>query len=442
MRGQIIMIDHTTDEASATGRDSTRRLDRRTVLKAGAAAGITGLAGCSGGGGGDDTVTFGAIHLLSGFASVYGESAQLGYEMAREEINANGGIDGKEIEPLIYRDSEGSGPTGIEAARSLVEEENVDGLIGLDSSGVAQQVAPIAEQLQTPFMITHAATPFVTATEGENAVGNDYVFRDGVNLSQNVYGAAKIAERLDGQSWTTLGPNYAFGTQSWDYFKAFTQGLGLGYDYLDDVAAFPELGASDYTPQINKVLNGEPDGVVVSLWGSDLVTFINQAQDTAFFDEVDHVVLTLGAATDALRPLGSDIPDGLWAGTRYWFETPDTEANRTFVEAFVDRNDQQPSYNAHNAYVGLYLYKQAIEAAGSATADDVTGALEGMSTSAPIGEFSINPESHQAVLPAIWGQTAYSEELGLSRLDPVERIDAPPETIRSLLADSEYPAGV
>ena len=422
----------------------TGRVSRRTVLKTGATAstvGLTGLAGCSGGGG-NSTISFGSIHLLSGFASVYGESAQLGYEMAREEINADGGINGREIEPLIYRDSEGSGSTGIEAVRSLVNEENVDGLIGLDSSGVALQVAPIMEQLQTPLMITHAATPFVTATDGEDAIGNDYVFRDGVNLTQNIYGCAKMSESLDGTSWTTIGPNYAFGTQSWDYFKAFTQGLDLGYDYLDDTAAFPGLGANDYTPQINKVLDGDPDGVVVSLWGSDLVTFINQARGTDFFDQVDHVMLTLGAATDALRPLGSDMPDGILAGTRYWFETPDNEANNTFVEAFVERNDRQPSYNAQSAYVGLYLYKQAIEANGSVAADDITSGFESASMSAPVGELSINGVSNQATLPAVWGQTSYSEELGLSRLDPVERIETPPETLRSLLEDSDYPAGV
>lgn len=438
------MVNQARKAVSEMTDGSSAALGRRTFLKASGALGVgglTGLAGCSSGGDGD-TITFGAIHLLSGFASVYGESAKLGYEMAREEINEDGGIDGMEIEPLIYRDSEGDGPTGIESARSLVEEESVDGLVGLDSSGVAQQVAPVAEQLQTPLMITHAATPFVTAREGENAVGNDYVFRDGVNLSQNVYGAAKVAEQTDSTSWTTVGPNYAFGTQSWDYFKAFTSGLDLGFDYLDDTAAFPELGASDYSPHINKALNGDPDGIVVSLWGSDVVTFVNQAQDAGLFEQVDDVLLTLGAATDALRPLGDNMPDGVWAGTRYWFETPETETNQTFVENFVERNDQQPSYNAQNAYVALYLYKQAIESGGSTEAGDITSAFKGMTMDAPIGEFTISESSNQAVLPAVWGQTSYSEDLGMSRLDPVDRIDAPPETLRSLLEGSGYPAGV
>ncbi|GAA0655730.1 ABC transporter substrate-binding protein [Salarchaeum japonicum] len=419
--------------------------DRRDFLKASGvagAAGLTGFAGCMGGGG-DDTLTFGAIHLLSGFAAVYGESAQLGYEMAREEINENGGIDGSEIGEIVYRDSEGDGPTGVEAARSLVQEENVDGLLGLDSSGVALSVAPVIEQLQTPFMITHAATPFATATEGENAVGNDYVFRDGVNLAQNVYGSAVTASDTDATTWTTIGPNYAFGTQTWDYFKAFTQGMDLGYEYLDDATAYPELGASDFTPYINKVLNADPDGVITSLWGGDLITFINQAKNSNFFERIDNVLMTVGAATDVLRPMGNNMPDGLQAGTRYWFDAPDTEANNTFVENFRDRNDgRYPSYNAQNAYTALYLYKNAIEGAGSTNADDIIDQWDGMQYNAPVGEFTINSQSNQAVLPAVWGTTSYSEERGITLLDPVERIDAPADELRSLLEGTDLPAGV
>lgn len=438
---ELTMVDQETKFGNG-GFDST--VDRRTFLRTTGAvstAGIAGLAGC--GGGGSDSLTFGGIYLLSGFASVYGESAQLGLEMAREEINENGGIDSRKIDEIVYRDSTGDGPTAIEGARSLVEEENVDGIIGLDSSGVALSVAPVMKQLQTPIMITHAATPFVTAQEGKNAKGNDYVFRDGVNLAQNVYGAASTASELDGRSWTTIGPNYAFGTQTWDYFKGFTRGMDLGYDYLEDAKAYPELGAGDYNPYINKVLDADPDGVITSLWGSDLVTFINQAKESNFFEQIDHVLMTVGAATDALRPLGSDIPDGLWAGTRYWFQSPDTETNNSFVSAFRDRNDgRHPSYNAQNAYTGLYLYKKAIESAGSAATDDVIGEWEGMQHEAPVGEFTINAESHQAVLPAVWGQTSYSEELGVADLDPVNRIDAPASKLRSLLENTDLPAGV
>ncbi|WP_433629852.1 ABC transporter substrate-binding protein [Halomicrococcus sp. NG-SE-24] len=424
----------------------TPAVGRRDFLKAtGAGAAATSLAGPAVGlstAGQQGPLRFGAIYILSGFASVYGESAELGIEMAVDEINSQGGIDGREIGQVLFRDSEASASTAIQHARSLVQQDNVDGLIGLDSSGVALKVAPVVRQLRRPLMITHAATPFVTTQSGPNAQGNRYVYRDGVNLSQNLYGAANVARDLDAQSWTTIGPDYAFGHQTWDYFKAYTQGMDLGLNYMDGATAFPQLGASDFTPQINKVVNADPDAVVTSLWGGDLVTFLKQAQNTAFFDTVDNLLMTVGAATDVLQPLGSDMPDGLWAGTRYWFRAPQSDANDQFRQKFRNRYDQFPSYNAQNAYTGMYLYKKAIEQAGSAEPDAVVSQWQGMQHTGPVGQFTIDEQSHQAILPAVWGKTQYSQDLGISLLEPVRRIDAPADRLRSLLDGSDLPAGV
>lgn len=427
---------------------SGNHANRRSFLKATGAAGvvgITGLAGCSGAGKGGGPIKFGSIHLLSGFASVYGKSAQMGYQLAKEEINANGGINGRQIGDILYRDSEASPSTAVQHARSLVNSENVDLLMGLDSSGVALQVVPIMKQLKKPFMITHAATPFVTNPgEGERAKGNKYVFRDGVNLAQNLYGAAKTAGKTDASSWTTIGPNYAFGTQTWEYFKAYTKAMGLNYDYLEDATAYPQLGASDYKAHINKVIQADPDGVVTSLWGGDLITFLQQAKNTDFFKVVDELLMTVGAATDVLRPMGNNMPTGLWAGTRYWFLEPEIKANKQFRKKFMEKHPgRPPSYNAQDAYTALYLYKSAIEKAGSTETGAVIDALEGIEITAPVdSNLKINPKSHQAVLPAVWGKTARSQEWDVAVLDPVNRLPAPASKLRDLLSGSSWPAGV
>lgn len=432
-----------TNERIEQRNSLTATFDRRTFVKT-AAAGATGvsLAGCLGGNGsGDGMLTFGGIFLRSGFASVYGESAERGIEMAVEEINEDGGIDGREVEVLL-RDGEGSPDTAIRHAQSFVDEDEVDGLIGLDSSGVALQVAPLMEQLQTPFIITHAATPYVTAREGDRAVGNDYVFRASQNLAQNIHGAAHVAADLDGETWTTVGPDYAFGHDTWDYFRAFMNGMGADVEFLEDGVTFPGLGSDDFTPHIRRLQQAEPDGVITSLWGGDLITFIDQAKDAGFFDTIDHFMMTVGAATDVLGPMGDGMPDGLWAGTRYWFLSPDSSENQTFREAFSDRYDRMPSYNAEGAYRGMYLYKQAIEENGSADADDIVDALKGREHTGPVGSYRINAESNQATLPANWGQTTYSDEYEMSVLDPVEHIDAPADDVRSLLEGTDLPAGI
>jgi len=138
-----------------------------------------------------------------------------GLEMAQSEINDNGGIDGRDVEVTV-RDTEASADTAIQQMRSLVEEDNVHGLFGLDSSGVAQAVAPQAAQLQMPYMITHAATcssPRPPEGEHEDSVGNDYVFRDSNSLSQDIYGAALTAAELDATGGRRSAPTTRSATR-------------------------------------------------------------------------------------------------------------------------------------------------------------------------------------------------------------------------------------
>jgi len=130
-----------------TNSESRSPVGRRRFLQAAGAGATVALAGCSGGSGDDDVVRLGATYILSGFASLYGEAAERGLEMAQSEINDNGGIDGRDVEVTV-RDTEASADTAIQQMRSLVEEDNVHGLFGLDSSGVAQAVAPQAAQLR------------------------------------------------------------------------------------------------------------------------------------------------------------------------------------------------------------------------------------------------------------------------------------------------------
>jgi len=445
-----MMSSDCTRNSSETGSQNSRPLssiDRRNFLKtAGAGLGVTAIAGCSGSE--DGVLTFGCPYVQSGFAANYGESAQFGLEMAQEEINANGGINGQDVE-LLFRDTELSSQTAIQQVRSLIEEDGADFLIGVDSSGVSLQLAPVVKELQVPWVCTHASTPFLTVPEDdhEQAVGNDYTFRNSCSLSQNHYGAAVTArDQTDAERWTMIGPNYAYGTQSYEYFKGFTQGMGLGYEFLDDSVTLPDLGTDDFTPQIRRVLENDPEGVLISLWGGDLITFLGQAQNTEFFDVVDAPLMMLGAATDVLNPMGDTMPDGLWAGTRYWaLPNESSEANQTFVQKFLDQHDKIPSYNAEGAYRGLYLFKKAIEAAGSSNADDVVGSLEGIQHSGPVGEYTVDPDSHQAGVPSSWGKTSYSEERGVSVLEPFDPVDTSPDTLNSLLEEGtggRWPAGL
>lgn len=415
-------------------------VDRRSFLKTTTAgAGLTALAGCADDD--DDEITLGALYIMSGFASLYGEEAERGYELAVEEINANGGIDGQEVD-VIARDTEGDTDAGIRQMRSLIEEDGVDGLFGLDSSGVAQGMAPQIQAEQMPMMVTHAATPFLTSPEGEheNSVGNEWIFRNSVDLSINMYGAAQVADELDADEWATIGADYAFGYETWDYFQAFCEGLGVDVEFTAE--QYPALGTSDYSPYINSVLNEEPDAVITPLWGADLTTFVGQAEEAGWFDEIDYTLMTTGLGAE-LTTDGQTLPVGEHAATRYDPFVPDTPENNTFRETYFEEYGRLPNYNAEGAYRAVYLYKEAIEAVGTdpeALRDHFTG----MEHTGPAGEYEFAENTNQATLPAVWGEVSASDEYDDNVLDPVDLYEVTPQEMRDTLdaAGSDLPAGL
>lgn len=361
-------------------------------------------------------IKIGAMYILSGGFATYGEFAREGVNMAISEINAEGGLLGREVTAIFEHEG---GPTDqtIRTARRLVLEEKVDFLVGIDSSGRAEALVPVMPELQRILMLTHAATPRATGD-----LCNRYVFRCSVNLAQNAKAAALIAKDMPYRRWATVGPDYAFGHQSWEYFSRYLKELKPDVEIMED-AFFPKLGAEDFTPFITAMQDAKPDALWVSEWGNDLVNFIRQGNQFGLFEQIP-TFMALGAAMEVLEALKDEMPLGVWVGTRYWFLTPETEINRTFVQNFHDRYGHYPSYNAQNGYVGVKLLAEAIKKAGTTDTDAVIQALEGLEYEASMGHVRIRPEDHQAVVNVTWGQTAASDEYPFRILDPIRVLKA------------------
>lgn len=347
-----------------------------------------------------EPVKIGFTYIMSGPFSAYGQFARQGADLAIEEINAMGGIDGRQLEGH-FEDSTGKADAALRAIRKLTYQDKVDMLIGLDSSGVAKTVVPSIEKMKMPLIITHAATPDVTGS-----VCNKYTFRISLNLAQNVKAAAMLAKETGAKKWSTVGPDYAFGHQSWEYFEKYLAELNPEASFMSkEEVAFPPFKTTDFSSYITKVMGSKPDGVFISLWGGNLIDFVRQASQMGFFKGEFEVLFSLGAATEVLTALGDKMPEGLWVGTRYWFLANDSEQNKNFVQAYTAKYEAYPSYNAHGAYAAVYAYKAAVEKAGSTDKDAVVAALEGLKLNLPTGEVEFRKEDHQAVTDAHWGKT-------------------------------------
>lgn len=363
-------------------------------------------------------IKLGAMYILSGSAATYGQFAQRGIDLAISEINASGGVLGRDLE-LVIEDSQGKAAVAIQAARKLVYEDEVDVLMGLDSSGVAQGLVPTIPELQKPLIITHAATPDVTGK-----LCNAFTFRISTNVAQNMKAAAQIAAESDVKRWTTIGPDYAFGHQSWEFFGKALKDIKPDVELMDDTA-FPRFGAEDFTPFINGVMDSNAEGVLISLWGGDLVNFVRQATNLGFFEKDLELMFTVGAATEVLTALEDRMPEGVWLSTRYWYDAYDNEINRNFVKAYIDAYGNPPSYNAEGAYAAVYAYKKAMETAGNTDGPALVKTLTGMSFDAPNGKVTFRAGDHQAMVSPNWGRSGpMHPEHGIRILEDLRVFDA------------------
>lgn len=385
-----------------------RRISQRVFFILAVLVGSIVVASCTSK---EQPIKIGAIYIMSGPFATYGEFARDGIQLAVDEINGAGGVLDRKLEYLI-EDSTGKADVAIQAARKLVFQQNVHVLMGIDSSGVANAIAPVVSELGRPLLITHAATPDVTGK-----LCNKYVFRDSVNINQNLKAAAVLAKDMNAKRWTTVGPNYAFGHQSWEFFQKYLKERQSDVEFLDP--AFPKFGSEDFAPFINKVMAANPDGVLVSLWGGDLVNFVRQGNNLGFFKQKFKVLLTLGAATEVLYALGDQMPEGLWVGTRYWFAAKDTPINKKFVDAYKNRFGKFPSYNAQNAYSAVYTYRAAIEKAGGTEPDKIAAAMNDLTIEAPIGRYTLRAQDHQATVDGFWGVTKADSKYPIRVLSPV-----------------------
>lgn len=363
-------------------------------------------------------IKLGAMYILSGSAATYGQFAQRGIDLAIDEINGSGGVLGRDLE-LVIEDSQGKAAVAIQAARKLVYEDQVDVLMGLDSSGVAQGLVPTIPQLRKPLIITHAATPDVTGK-----LCNEFTFRISTNVAQNMKAAAQIAAETDASRWTTIGPDYAFGHQSWEFFGNALKEINPDVELMEETA-FPRFGAEDFTPFINGVMDSDAEGVLISLWGGDLVNFVRQATNLGFFEEDRELMFTVGAATEVLTALGERMPEGVWLSTRYWYDGYDNDINTRFVNAYIDAYGNPPSYNAEGAYAAVYAYKNAIETTGSTDGPALARTLAGMSFEAANGTVTFRAGDHQAMVSPNWGRSGpMHPEHGIRTLEDLRIFDA------------------
>ena len=308
----------------------------------------------------DDTIKIGGIFPLSGSVAVYGIEAKQCIELAIEEINAAGGIDGKKV-VLISEDDEGNPEKTVNAYKKLTSKDGVKIIIGSLTSGCTQAISSLA-QAQKVLLVAPAAT-----MESITDAGN-YVFRACfIDPFQGTVGGKFAAEDLGAKNAAILydiGNDYSVGLTD-NFIKAFEADGGK-------IVAKESYstGDKDFNAQLTKIKNANPDVVYLPDYYATVALIAKQLRAQGINTPIVGADGWGGITDNA----GDEVLNGFYSD-HYAADSTDPRVV-SFVEDYKAKFGSTPVSFAALGYDSMYMIKDAMVKADSTDATAVRNALE------------------------------------------------------------------
>jgi branched-chain amino acid transport system substrate-binding protein len=343
----------------------TKMLTRRRILQASAAAGTVAAASTIGFPQilkAAEPIKLGHLTPRTGFLGQLGEYGLNAAQMAVDEINADGGIDGRKIE-LIAEDSVKPG-VAVNKVDQLINRDGVSALMGEISSSTALAIGEAAMRNKTIYINTGANSD---ALRGENC--NRFMFHvEGCNtMYTKTIGQWQVAQNMmEGARWYFLTADYAFGHDLRRVSQRFFKAQG-GEIVGDDLVP---TGTTDYSSYILKVRREKPDMVYLNLAGTDQTTFLKQ------YNEYGLDYPLSGGVMDTLQfwAAGLENLSGHWQSLWYHgFDNPGADA---FKENFEQRFGTPPENQAWGDYTAMKIIAKAMRESGSTKTQDLIEYME------------------------------------------------------------------
>ncbi len=323
--------------------------------------GAPAAGGGSGGGQAQDPIKVGAIFILSGPSSGYGISQRTGVELAVADINAAGGINGREVQ-VIFEDSQGSGDEAINAVRKLIDRDEVVAVIGPTLSTEMFSAGPVANDSGVPILGVSTTVPGITDI-------GEYVFRNSLPEAKVIpHTVARSVEKFGIKRAAVLYANDDDVSKAGaEIFKAELQKNGVE---IVEEATF-SVQDTEFGPQITKVLAADPDAFFISTLYNSAALLMVQARQAGF---TGHFIGGNGFNSPALIEVGKDAVEGAVVGSPWFAERNDPKVQK-FVSDHIAKMGKGPDQFAAQSYDGMMLIAEALRAAGSTDRDAVRDAL-------------------------------------------------------------------
>ena len=231
-------------------------------------------------------IRIGEINSFSGIGAPFTGPYRAAVEMAVEEVNARGGLNGRKVE-VLFRDDKGQPAEAVKHAQELVASEKVALISGTFLSNVGLAVSDWAKQNKTMFVAAEPLTEAITWSKG-----HDHVVRVRPNTYEQGRMLAEKAGKMKYVKWATIGPNYEYGKRAWETFRDRLKELKPDVQIVGE--HWPTLGKIEPGPMVTAILNQNPDALYVSLFGSDWLAFVREAQKRGLFQKTFVVGILLG----------------------------------------------------------------------------------------------------------------------------------------------------
>lgn len=357
------------------------RLTRRNFVKAGGAlAGTAAVGAIPKAAFAQQTVKLGLLHSLSGTIALAEASLVDAEKLAIEEINAAGGVMGHQIVPVI-EDGASENPVFAEKARKLLQRDKVAAIIGCYTSASRKAVLPALNQAK-------GLLYYPTYYEGQEQ--DKHVIYPSQEATQSVIAAIEWMAREKGKSFFLVGSDYIYPRTCNKIAKPTIARLGgkvLGEEYAP-------LGHTEFSSIITKIRAAKPDCIYSTVVGGSNVAFYKQLK-AAGLDGEKQVLLSTVVSENEIDGIGKDNAVGYYACMGY-FQSLKNPVNERFIKAFhakfgADRVIGDPMQCAYNS---VYLWKAAVEKAGSFDVDKVIAASAWLEIDAPEGKIRVHDKNH------------------------------------------------
>jgi urea transport system substrate-binding protein len=378
-------------------RDDSNQQNRRRLLQGIGALPLVGMTGLSHGAAPataavnttklavtDTEVTVGQLHSATGTMAISETGSIQAEQLAIDQINAMGGILGRKIK-VIKEDGASDWPTFAEKSKKLLVNDHVAAVFGCWTSASRKAVLPVFEK-------ENGLLYYPTFYEGLEQSKN-VIYTGQEATQQIIWGLDWASKEKKAKTYFLVGSDYIWPRTSMKIARKHIESVAklgkvVGEEY------YP-LGNTNFNSLINKIKVAKPDCIFAAVVGGSNVAFYKQLK-AAGITGAKQFLLTLSVTEDEMLGVGGENFAGFYSSMKY-FQSLDNDNNKKFVTAFKGKYGPKSVIGdvTQAGYLGPWLWKAAVEKAGSFDVDKVVAASPGIELKiAPEGYVKLHENHH------------------------------------------------